>query len=183
MAKKNEARASPTSSTPAQRRRAPRASARGASTCAASIRRQAVLERRQGRRQGRRRRRWRATSTGCRTCSTPTAASSCSSSCRAPTRAARTARSAACSARRARSACTRSAWKAPSEEERAHDYLWRIHQKVPRRGEIVIFNRSHYEDVLVPVVKGWIKPEETRAALRPDQRLRAACWSRPAPWS
>ena len=52
-------------------------------------------------------------------------------------------------------------WKAPSEEERAHDFLWRIHQKVPAAGEIVIFNRSHYEDVLVPVVKGWIKPEET----------------------
>jgi PPK2 family polyphosphate:nucleotide phosphotransferase len=53
------------------------------------------------------------------------------------------------------------AWKAPSEEERAHDFLWRIHQKVPAAGEIVIFNRSHYEDVLVPVVKGWLKPEET----------------------
>ncbi len=53
------------------------------------------------------------------------------------------------------------AWKAPSEEERAHDFLWRIHQKVPAAGEIVIFNRSHYEDVLVPVVKGWIKDEET----------------------
>ena len=53
------------------------------------------------------------------------------------------------------------AWKAPSEEERAHDFLWRIHQKAPAAGEIVIFNRSHYEDVLVPVVKGWIKPEET----------------------
>src|SRR4029453_6775709 len=48
------------------------------------------------------------------------------------------------------------AWKAPSEEERAHDFLWRIHQKVPAAGEIVIFNRSHYEDVLVPVVKGYI---------------------------
>jgi len=53
------------------------------------------------------------------------------------------------------------AWKAPSEEERAHDFLWRIHQKVPTAGEIVIFNRSHYEDVLVPVVKGWITREET----------------------
>jgi PPK2 family polyphosphate:nucleotide phosphotransferase len=52
------------------------------------------------------------------------------------------------------------AWKAPSEEERAHDYLWRIHQKVPAAGEIVIFNRSHYEDVLVPVVKGWITRDE-----------------------
>jgi PPK2 family polyphosphate:nucleotide phosphotransferase len=53
------------------------------------------------------------------------------------------------------------AWKAPSEEERAHDFLWRIHQKVPAAGEIVIFNRSHYEDVLVPVIKGWITREET----------------------
>ena len=52
------------------------------------------------------------------------------------------------------------AWKAPSEEERGHDYLWRIHQKVPAAGEIMIFNRSHYEDVLVPVVKGWITHDE-----------------------
>ena len=43
-------------------------------------------------------------------------------------------------------------FRAPTEEERAHDYLWRIHQVVPRAGEIVIFNRSHYEDVLVPGV-------------------------------
>ncbi|MEO7115737.1 MAG: PPK2 family polyphosphate kinase [Caldimonas sp.] len=53
------------------------------------------------------------------------------------------------------------AWKAPSEEERAHDYLWRIHQKVPAAGEIMIFNRSQYEDVLVPPVKGWITRDET----------------------
>ncbi|MEO5882685.1 MAG: polyphosphate--nucleotide phosphotransferase, partial [Caldimonas sp.] len=42
------------------------------------------------------------------------------------------------------------------------DYLWRIHKEVPRLGEIVIFNRSHYEDVLVPVVKGWIDRTQTR---------------------
>jgi PPK2 family polyphosphate:nucleotide phosphotransferase len=53
-------------------------------------------------------------------------------------------------------------WKAPSEEERAHDYLWRIHHEVPGAGEMVIFNRSHYEDVLVPVVKGSITKDETR---------------------
>lgn len=41
------------------------------------------------------------------------------------------------------------AFKAPSEEELGHDYLWRIHQAAPRKGEIGIFNRSHYEDVLV----------------------------------
>jgi PPK2 family polyphosphate:nucleotide phosphotransferase len=53
------------------------------------------------------------------------------------------------------------AWKAPNEDERARDYLWRIHQKVPAAGEIMIFNRSHYEDVLVPPVNGWITPEQT----------------------
>lgn len=40
-------------------------------------------------------------------------------------------------------------FKAPSAEERDHDYLWRVHARVPPRGEIGIFNRSHYEDVLV----------------------------------
>ena len=54
------------------------------------------------------------------------------------------------------------AWKVPSIDERAHDYLWRIHQKVPAAGEVLLFNRSHYEDVLVPVVKGWLTKEETK---------------------
>jgi PPK2 family polyphosphate:nucleotide phosphotransferase len=53
-------------------------------------------------------------------------------------------------------------WKAPTEPERAHDFLWRIHQATPGNGEIVVFNRSHYEDVLVPVVNGWINPAQTR---------------------
>jgi PPK2 family polyphosphate:nucleotide phosphotransferase len=53
------------------------------------------------------------------------------------------------------------AWRAPSEFERAHDFLWRIHREVPAAGEIVCFNRSHYEDVLVPVVAGHIDAEET----------------------
>ena len=53
-------------------------------------------------------------------------------------------------------------WKAPTEEERAHDYLWRIHKQMPGAGEIMVFNRSHYEDVLVPVVNGWITPEQTQ---------------------
>ena len=52
-------------------------------------------------------------------------------------------------------------WKAPNDEERGHDYLWRIHKRMPAAGEIVIFNRSHYEDVLVPPVNGWITPEQT----------------------
>ncbi|MEL7473358.1 MAG: polyphosphate kinase 2 family protein [Planctomycetota bacterium] len=40
-------------------------------------------------------------------------------------------------------------FKKPSEEELAHDFLWRIHKAVPARGSIGVFNRSHYEDVLV----------------------------------
>jgi PPK2 family polyphosphate:nucleotide phosphotransferase len=40
-------------------------------------------------------------------------------------------------------------FKVPTPVELAHDYLWRVHQQTPARGEIVIFNRSHYEDVLV----------------------------------
>lgn len=40
-------------------------------------------------------------------------------------------------------------FKVPSAEEAAHDFLWRIHQAAPRRGQVAIFNRSHYEDVLV----------------------------------
>lgn len=56
-------------------------------------------------------------------------------------------------------------WKAPTEPERAHDYLWRIHQQVPGVGELTVFNRSHYEDVLVPVVNGWITPEQQQQRL------------------
>jgi PPK2 family polyphosphate:nucleotide phosphotransferase len=49
------------------------------------------------------------------------------------------------------------AFGAPSEEESRHDFLWRVHNKVPARGEMAIFNRSHYEDVLVPRVRSWIR--------------------------
>jgi PPK2 family polyphosphate:nucleotide phosphotransferase len=45
--------------------------------------------------------------------------------------------------------CRVTSFKAPSEEELAHDFLWRIQKAVPRFGEIGIFNRSHYEDVLI----------------------------------
>ena len=47
-------------------------------------------------------------------------------------------------------------FKVPSEEERDHDYLWRIHHAIPKKGEINIFNRSHYEDVLVARVHGLV---------------------------
>jgi PPK2 family polyphosphate:nucleotide phosphotransferase len=42
-----------------------------------------------------------------------------------------------------------STFKAPTREELAHDFLWRVHQKTPASGKVAIFNRSHYEDVLV----------------------------------
>ena len=45
------------------------------------------------------------------------------------------------------------AFKAPSSDELAHDYLWRVAAQVPAKGEIAIFNRSHYEDVLIGKVK------------------------------
>ncbi len=45
--------------------------------------------------------------------------------------------------------CCVTSFKAPSAEELRHDYLWRIHKHAPRRGEIAVFNRSHYEDVVV----------------------------------
>lgn len=48
------------------------------------------------------------------------------------------------------------AFKKPSEEELKHDYLWRVHHSAPQRGMIKIFNRSHYEDILVPSVENWI---------------------------
>ena len=45
--------------------------------------------------------------------------------------------------------CRVVSFKVPSEEERSHDFLWRVHAKAPAQGEVVVFNRSHYEDVLV----------------------------------
>jgi hypothetical protein len=49
------------------------------------------------------------------------------------------------------------AFGAPTELEKSHDFLWRVHSKVPALGNLTIFNRSHYEDVLVTRVRGWIK--------------------------
>ncbi|NQY39315.1 MAG: polyphosphate kinase 2 family protein [Henriciella sp.] len=52
------------------------------------------------------------------------------------------------------------AFKAPSKTELAHDYLWRIHDAVPRKGRIGIFDRSHYEDVLVVKVRNFAPDEK-----------------------
>ena len=50
-------------------------------------------------------------------------------------------------------------FKAPTKEELKHDFLWRIEQQVPKTGEVVIFNRSHYEDVLVVRVHNLVPPQ------------------------
>ena len=52
------------------------------------------------------------------------------------------------------------AFKAPTEEERAHDFLWRVAPWVPGPGVIGVFDRSHYEDVLIQRVRGFAPPEE-----------------------
>lgn len=59
--------------------------------------------------------------------------------------------------------CKVTSFKAPSSEEMRHDYLWRVHQHAPARGEIAVFNRSHYEEVLV---------------VRVDKLVPRALWSR-----
>ncbi|HUJ50896.1 MAG TPA: polyphosphate kinase 2 family protein [Bryobacteraceae bacterium] len=55
--------------------------------------------------------------------------------------------------------CEVVSFKAPSSEELAHDFLWRIHKAVPNRGNIGIFNRSHYEDVLIVRVHNLVPKE------------------------
>jgi len=50
--------------------------------------------------------------------------------------------------------CRVASFKKPTEEELAHDYLWRIHAVCPQKGQIAVFNRSHYEDVLIVRVHG-----------------------------
>ncbi|MFZ4530041.1 MAG: PPK2 family polyphosphate kinase [Undibacterium curvum] len=66
------------------------------------------------------------------------------------------------------------AFKAPSNAEKDHDYLWRVHQEVPAKGEMVIFNRSHYEEVLIARVHEWITAaecEQRYAHIRDFERM------------
>jgi PPK2 family polyphosphate:nucleotide phosphotransferase len=58
--------------------------------------------------------------------------------------------------------CKVVAFKSPSHEELAHDFLWRVHQEVPPKGFIGIFNRSHYEDVLITRVHGWVSEKTVK---------------------
>ncbi|MBL8514075.1 MAG: polyphosphate kinase 2 family protein [Betaproteobacteria bacterium] len=57
-------------------------------------------------------------------------------------------------------------FKAPTPEELEHDYLWRVHKQVPGKGEIVVFNRSHYEDVLITRVHGWVDDKTAKRRFR-----------------
>lgn len=55
--------------------------------------------------------------------------------------------------------CTVTGFKVPSREEAAHDFLWRYHKAAPRKGQVAIFNRSHYEEVLVQRVHNMVPKE------------------------
>jgi PPK2 family polyphosphate:nucleotide phosphotransferase len=62
--------------------------------------------------------------------------------------------------------CTVASFKAPSDGELAHDYLWRVHAVCPPRGRLGVFNRSHYEDVIAARVIGAVTPEECQLRYR-----------------
>ncbi len=62
--------------------------------------------------------------------------------------------------------CTVTSFKVPSSDELEHDFLWRYHARTPGRGMIGVFNRSHYEDVLVVRVKGLVPDEVWRTRYR-----------------
>jgi PPK2 family polyphosphate:nucleotide phosphotransferase len=64
-----------------------------------------------------------------------------------------------------------SAFKSPSSNELAHDFLWRIEQEAPMKGEIAIFNRSHYEEVLIYRVKKLWKTQANAERIDPDKIL------------
>ena len=65
-------------------------------------------------------------------------------------------------------------FKVPSELERAHDFLWRIHREVPARGEVGIFNRSHYEDVLIVRVNDLVPEQVWRPRFETIRRFEQA---------
>jgi PPK2 family polyphosphate:nucleotide phosphotransferase len=62
--------------------------------------------------------------------------------------------------------CNVASFKAPSDAELAHDYLWRVHAVTPPRGHVGVFNRSHYEDVVAARVIGAVSPEQCRLRSR-----------------
>ncbi len=65
-------------------------------------------------------------------------------------------------------------FKKPTEEEMSHDFLWRVHKHAPEKGYIQVFNRSHYEDILIQRVHGWIdmeRVEKRMAAINAFEEL------------
>jgi len=67
--------------------------------------------------------------------------------------------------------CRVQPFKQPTPEEQSHDFLWRAHRAVPARGEVVIFNRSYYEDVLVTRVHGMIDKATCKQRFRAIQQF------------
>ena len=61
---------------------------------------------------------------------------------------------------------TAKSFKKPTDEEFAHDFLWRVHKHAPPKGMIHIFNRSHYEDILIQRVHGWISEERVEKRMK-----------------
>ena len=57
-------------------------------------------------------------------------------------------------------------FKVPTEEELAHDFLWRVHQHAPAKGMIQIFNRSHYEDILITRVHKWCDDKTAKKRMK-----------------
>ncbi len=64
-------------------------------------------------------------------------------------------------------------YKAPTQEELSHDFLWRIHQHAPAKGMIQVFNRSHYEDVLITRVHKWCNDEMAFERMKAINRFEA----------
>jgi PPK2 family polyphosphate:nucleotide phosphotransferase len=62
--------------------------------------------------------------------------------------------------------CSVTGFKVPTDQELRHDYLWRIHKETPAKGEVAIFNRSHYEDVIVVRVHGLVSPPAVKRRFR-----------------
>ena len=63
------------------------------------------------------------------------------------------------------------AYKEPTQEELSHDFLWRIHQHTPAKGMIQIFNRSHYEDILITRVHNWCDDETAKKRMKAINRF------------
>jgi PPK2 family polyphosphate:nucleotide phosphotransferase len=57
-------------------------------------------------------------------------------------------------------------WKAPTAEELSHDFLWRIHQHAPGKGMVQLFNRSHYEDILITRVHKWCDDDTAKKRMQ-----------------